>query len=128
MSIKTEDLPNWTKKALGYATWALIAFLLISTIRNINRVAGIRTQVEKERQRVEKMQADNAKLEEQIAETQGSDFIEKQIRNKLGLAKVGEAIVVLPDEEILRKLAPQITSEEDVLPDPNWKKWLKLFI
>jgi hypothetical protein len=73
------------------------------------------------------MQAETAQLEEQIAVAEGSNFIEKQIRNKLGLVKPGEAIVVLPDAEILKKMAPQIIAEEDVLPDPNWKKWEKLF-
>ena len=125
---KTKDLPNWLKKAIGYATWILIITLLISTVRNIQKVASIRAQVEKERQKVEKMKADNAKLGEQVAEAEGSDFIEKQIRDKLGLVKPGEAIVVLPDVEILKKLAPQETVEKDTLPDPNWKKWMKLFI
>lgn len=128
MNEKIEKLPNWMKKVLGYATWILIGLLTISTIRNINRVISIRDQVEKERQKVERMKIENIKLEEQIAQAQGSEYIEKQIRNKLGLVKSGEAIVVLPDQEIIRKLAPQKTVEEDTLPDPNWKKWLKLFL
>lgn len=115
------------KSVLGYAIWFLVVLLLVSTIRNIGRVISIRKQVEVERQKVEKMQADNAKLQTQIAEAQGQDFIEKQIRNKLGLTKEGEAVVVLPDESIVRSLAPSLTSEEETLPDPNWKKWQKLF-
>ena len=115
------------KSVLGYAIWFLAALISISTVRNIGRVVSIRKQVEAERQKVEKMQADNAKLQTQIAEAQGQDFIEKQIRNKLGLTKEGEAMVVLPDESIVRSLAPSLTSEEETLPDPNWKKWEKLF-
>ncbi len=115
------------KSVLGYTIWFLIVLLLISTVRNIGRVINIRKQVEVERQKVEKMQADNVKLQVQIAEAQGQDFIEKQIRNKLGLTKEGEAMVVLPDESIVRSLAPSLTSEEETLPDPNWKKWEKLF-
>ena len=115
------------KSVLGYTIWFLTVLLLISTVRNIGRVINIRKQVEVERQKVEKMQADNVKLQVQIAEAQGQDFIEKQIRNKLGLTKEGEAMVVLPDESIVRSLAPSLTSEEETLPDPNWKKWEKLF-
>jgi len=128
MSGKSKNLPDWLKKALGWGTWILIVLLLVSTIRNVQRVKGIRSQVEKEEQKVAKMQAENAQLEEQIAVAEGTNFIEKQIRNKLGLVKPGEAIVVLPDVEILKKMAPQIVTEEDVLPDPIWRKWLKLFI
>lgn len=116
------------KKLLGVATWVLVIFLLFSTIKNIGRVGSINATVQKEKDKVEKMKEENTRLEAQIAQTQGSAFIEKQIRDKLGLAKAGEAIVVLPDAEILRKLAPQVPVEENSLPDPNWKKWLKLFI
>jgi cell division protein FtsB len=115
------------KTLIGLATWVLALFLVISSIRNIGRVRGINKAVEEEKAKVEKMKAENAALEAQIAQTQGSAFIEKQIRDKLGLAKTDEAIVVLPDAEILRKLAPGVPVEENTLPDPNWKKWMKLF-
>lgn len=124
---KTEVFRLNFKRFLGFATWVLIAILVISTIKNINRVINIKKQVEEERKKVEKLEADNAKLQERIMETQGSEYIEKQIRNKLGLAKTGEAIVVLPDEEIIKSFAPPNTVDEETLPDPNWVKWRKLF-
>ena len=122
-----ENVKTKAKTLLGLVTWVLVLFLLISTIKNIGRVRNINITVQKEKDKVEKMKQENAQLEAQIAQTQGSAFIEKQIRDKLGLAKAGEAVVVLPDAEILRKLAPQMPVEENTLPDPNWKKWLKLF-
>ena len=122
-----ESLKIKAKKIVGVAIWALVVFLLFSAIKNINRVASIRKSVQAEELRVEKMKQDNAQLEAQVAMMQGSDFIEKEIRDKLGLAKEGESVVVLPSEDLLRKLAPQMPVEEDALPDPNWKKWMKLF-
>jgi len=115
------------KKILGLVVWFLTILLLLSTVKNLGKVANMRVTVQKEKDKVEKMKEENSKLEEQIAQTQGEAYIEKQIRDKLGLARQGEAIVVLPDAEILRKLAPQMPVEEDSLPDPNWKKWMKLF-
>jgi cell division protein FtsB len=123
-----ESVKNKAKTLLGVATWVLVLLLFISTIKNIGRVRSINNAVQKEKNKVEKMKEENARLEAQIAQTQGSFFIEKQIRDKLGLAKAGEAIVVLPDVQILKKLAPQTPVEENSLPDPNWRKWLKLFI
>lgn len=123
-----ENVKSKAKILLSLATWVLVLLLLISTIKNIGRVRNIEGAVQKEKDTVEKIKEENARLEAQIAQTQGSAFIEKQIRDKLGLAKFGEAIVVLPDVEILKKLAPQTPVEENTLPDPNWKKWLKLFI
>lgn len=124
---KTELFKLKFKTLLGYAAWIFVVILLVSTIKNINRVISIRKQVNEEKQRVEKMQADNAKLQAQIMEAQGSEFIEKQIRDKLGLTKAGEVVVVLPDESVVRSLAPPITVNEETLPDPNWLKWKKLF-
>lgn len=123
-----EKAKSKAKTLLGVITWVLVFLLLASTVRNIGRVGSINKAVQSEKDKVEKMKRENADLEAQIAQTQGSAFIEKQIRDKLGLARQGEAIVVLPDTEILRKLAPQISVEKNSLPDPNWKKWVKLFI
>jgi cell division protein FtsB len=123
-----ENAKNRAKKIIGLAAWVLALFLLISTVRNIARVRAINSLVQDEKNKVEQMKAENAKLQAQIAQTQGEAFIEKQIRDKLGLAKAGEAVVILPDPSILKALAPQPPIEENSLPDPNWKKWLKLFL
>lgn len=122
-----ERLRAWGAKLSGYAIWLLMILLAVSVIRNIGKVNRVRTQIQAEKDKLAKMKADNAKLEEEIAKSQGPEFIEKEIRDKLGLVKEGETVVVLPDEETLRKLAPKVGSEEDILPDPNWKRWLKLF-
>jgi cell division protein FtsB len=124
----TENIKKKLYRLTGWAIWILIILLAFSLIRNIGTAARIKAEVEAEQARLTKMQEDNAKLQAQIAEAQGQDFIEKQIRDKLGLVKNGETIVVLPDAEVLRKLAPIETSGQEALPDPNWKKWLKLFL
>lgn len=118
---------NKFKKMLGYIVWMLVIFLIISTVGNLKKVERIKEEIEREKVRIAKIEAENRELEEAIALAKSSEFIEEEIRNKLGLVKSGEVVVVLPDEETLRKLAPEIREEEDILPDPNWKKWLKLF-
>jgi len=106
----------------------LVILMLASIARNIGKVIVIREEVAKERERLERFEKENERLQKKITETQSDEFIEKQIRDKLGLVKEGEIVVVLPDEEILRSLAPKIEVEQDSLPDPNWKRWLKLFL
>ena len=115
-------------KVGAWILWILIVVLTLSLVRNITNSRNIKLQVQKEQAKVDKIKNDNATLEAQIAETQSQAFVEKEVRDKLGLAKDGEAIVVLPDEDTLRKLAPIIPTEQDFLPDPNWKRWLKLFL
>lgn len=114
-------------KIAGFAVWGLILILALSVARGINRNAQINTQIEAEKAKLAKIQAENSKLAQEIAQTQSPDFIEKEVRDKLGLGKAGEATVVLPDDDTLRKLAPQMPVEIDTLPDPNWVRWEKLF-
>lgn len=110
-----------------YAIWGLIIILSLSLIRNISRDKQINAQIQAEKSKLAKIQAYNKKLESDLAQAQNPNFIEKAVRDKLGLGKAGEAMVVLPDDEVLRKLAPQMPAEVDTLPDPNWVKWKKLF-
>ncbi len=119
---------DFFNKAASYLIWFLILLLVIPLVRNITKAGKVKADLENERARVEKIRQENEELEAKIAETKSDFFIEREIRNKLGLAKEGEYVVVLPDEETLRSLAPKISEEENTLPDSNWKKWLKLFI
>jgi len=114
-------------KIAGYAVWGLILILALSVLKNISRDAQISSQIQAEKAKLAKIQADNNKLIQEVAQTQNPNFIEKEVRDKLGLGKTGEAMVVLPDEDTLRKLAPQMPVEVDTLPDPNWVRWEKLF-
>jgi cell division protein FtsB len=122
-----EKIKAKSGKIISYGLWLMIIILVISTVQNLTKVVRIKAEIEKERQKVEKMGQMNLDLERQLSEAQSVSFIEKQVRNRLGLVKDGETTVILPDEETVKKLAPQIKEEEDSLPDPNWKKWEKLF-
>ncbi len=118
---------NIATKITGYAIWGLILILSVTLLKNIGHTKDVQKQIEAEKAKIEKIETDNQKLIAQITETQSPQFIEKQVRDKLGLGREGEAVVVLPDEDTLRKLAPKIPQDEDTLPDPTWKKWLNLF-
>lgn len=124
----TEKIKKSLNRLAGYAIWILIILLAFSIVRNIGGAGRVEAEIEAERAKVEKMKEDNKKLQEEIAQSQGDAFVEKQIRDKLGLVKEGDVIVVLPDSDVLRQLAPQSPEENDTLPEANWKRWLKLFL
>lgn len=106
----------------------LSILMLTSVVKNAARIFAIKREIEREKVRIAKIEEENKKLEEEVSKMQSIDFIEKEIRDKLGLVKEGETVVVLPEDEVLRKLAPKISYDDDVLPKPNWEKWLDLFI
>lgn len=119
------------EKLSNYSRYLLILGVIvvaISLIRNIIRALNIRDRIKTEEAKVEVLRKEKEELEKKVAEAESDAYIEKQLRDKLGLAKEGEIVLILPEDEILRKIAPIVQEEEDFLPDPTWKKWLKLFI
>ncbi|OGM02253.1 hypothetical protein A2115_01995 [Candidatus Woesebacteria bacterium GWA1_41_8] len=114
-----------------YIRYLFIAFFILLTVslaRNVIRILKAGERVGEAEKRVEKLKVENEELKKRLETVGSEEYIEKQLRDNLGLAKEGETIVVLPDEETLRALAPRVEEEEETLPDPNWRKWLKLFL
>lgn len=122
-----ERLKEKLKTYSNYLLIFIFLLMLTSLIRNILRVVESNKRIGKIQDRVEKLKKENEELEEKLAVIKSEEYIEKQLRDKLGLAKEGEIVIVLPDEKILETLAPSLEEEEETLPDPNWKRWLEMF-
>jgi len=112
---------------LKYIILILFFLLSLSLIRNIIKISQGGKRIDEEANKLEKLKEENVKLKEKIDEVGSSEYIEKELRDKLGFAKVGETIVVLPPEDVVKSLAPKEIKEEEFLPEPNWKRWLNLF-
>ena len=106
---------------------AIFMVLASSLVKSINRIKIGDSVIEKTKVKIGKVEAENQKLAEQLEITQSEEFMEKQLRDKLGLAREGEIILVLPEADIVRKLSPQIPEEIEEKPKPNWQKWMDLF-
>jgi len=68
------------------------------------------------------LKRENEVLKKELDFKKSDQFAEEEIRNKLGLAKPGETIVVLPKEENTKYQIPNTKYEL-----PNWQKWWNLF-
>ncbi len=99
-----------------------------SLIRNIQTILSSDQKIDSADQKLEEVKVINDELKQEVKKVESEHFVELQARDKLGLAKDGETVVILPDEATLRRMAPpQEAFESPSLPDPNWKKWWKLF-
>jgi cell division protein FtsB len=65
----------------------------------------------------------NRQLKDRLKEATSSAFVEKQAREKLGLAMPGDTIVLLGEVKPTVNTT-QVISEEMA---PNWKRWWRLF-
>lgn len=72
-----------------------------------------------------KLEAKNKQLKVKLSQISSPEFIEKEARNKLGLAKPGETVIIIPDQKIKEVLASGSATEVKRLPNPLG--WLKVF-
>jgi cell division protein FtsB len=126
--INIEGIKKTLEKFTGYIALGIAVLLVFSLLGSISKIRDVNTKIDKEREVLEKLKKDNENLQKDLQKAQSEEFIEKQLRDKLGMAKEGEIVVILPDEETVKKFAPSIDIEKEPIPDPNWKKWLKLFL
>lgn len=112
-----------------YAMVGACILLVISLISNISRTRQMRSVIDEAQVSLKELQSKQQELQQELQLTEGDYFVEKEARNKLGLVKSNETVLVLPDEETLKKLSPIKDKVEDEykLPDATWKKWLELF-
>lgn len=75
---------------------------------------------------VYKLEAKNKELKKKLSDIQSPEFIEEQARNKLGLGKIGETTVIIP-EETLKLVMGASQSAQVRLPNPLgwWKVFFK---
>ena len=109
-------------------TFLITLLLAISLIQSILKITGSSQKITDARQKLENLQQENENLARQLKIVASTEFIEKEARDKLGVAKKGEIVVVLPDKETLTALVPKLEEEKFSLPLPIWQKWLNLFL
>lgn len=81
--------------------------------------------MEKSQLALDKLRIKNEELKKQLEYVNSDAFIEKEARDKLGLGKAGETILILPENlEIIGVNQPEISANQSL---PNWEKWWKLF-
>lgn len=115
-------------KLTGIVLILLFIGALLSVTRGIVRLISSGSRVGEARERLEEAKADQEELKAKLEELNSDYYREKQTRDQLGLARPGETVIVLPDEELLRRLSPRVIEEENLEPpEPNWRKWAKLF-
>lgn len=112
----------------SYALAGVLILLIVSLARNITRTVKVQERIEKKEKEIQKLEDKNKELKAELRVISSEEFTEKQLRDKLGLAREGEYVIVLPDEEVLRSLIPEDEGEDENLPDPTWKKWYNLFV
>lgn len=127
MKKNTEGKGTFLQRAFAWAVIVLTFLFILSLFRNMGKARKVEEAVRLKEEKIKKIEVKNEEIKKKLEEVKSEEYIEKKFRDDLGLAKEGEIVFILPDEEILKSLVPRLPDEEETLPDPIWKKWLKLF-
>ncbi len=73
-------------------------------------------------QELVRLQKEQENLQNKLKLAQTPEFIEKEARERLNLAKVGETIILVESDETQAQI-----KEKETMIVPNWKKWWNLF-
>mgnify|MGYP001594732831 CR=1 FL=1 len=95
--------------------------LIVNLTRSIVELLGSWNKIDEVKKEMEFSQKKNDELKIKLEKVQSREFIEKIARDKLGLAKEGETVVILPSIE------PEATKSGVETNLPNWQKWWQLF-
>ena len=95
-------------------------------VKSTKRILSFRTTSQKVGEasvQLEGLKAENTQLKQELEYKKSKEFMEAEIRNKLGLAKEGETVVILPQDQNQGSNL-QLAQKPEV---PNWQKWRDLF-
>ncbi len=111
-------------------TLVLILVLVVSLKSfwdNFSRFKKASSRLEEKERSVESLRKENESIKKRIEELNSDLYIERQLRDNLVMAKEGEVVVILPDDEELEKLVPDFQLEKIQKEKPVWRKWLDVF-
>ncbi|MDO8573570.1 MAG: septum formation initiator family protein [Candidatus Daviesbacteria bacterium] len=112
------------KKIAAVFILLIIGLFSYSLITRTTEAVKSGERLSKSADLVYKLEAQNKQLKKKLTEIKSPDYIEEAIRNKLGFARKGETIVVIPEEKLKLVLG---ASQSAQIRLPNWLGWLKVF-
>lgn len=111
-------------RLFGLISGLIGLLVVVSLFRSVLGLWSKRELVEERRAALLIQQKENDRLRSELIEVQTPEFIEKEAREKLGMAREGETIVILPKSQISN---PNDQEKQTEPPISNWKKWWRLF-
>ena len=104
----------------------VVLIIILLVVNSAKRLLVFRTTSQKVSEtelRLSKLREENEALKKELEYKKGDEFAEEEIRNKLGLVREGEAVVIVSQDEKVGESSNVFASEDK----PNWQKWWELF-
>ena len=109
------------KKLLPIIAILILLFVIKNNISSIIRTLEDENTAENLKTKLSEEQKKSQFLKELLFYVKTNQLVEEEAREKLGLSKPGEYIVIAPTSTPLNKERIEIDTK------PNWQRWWKLF-
>ncbi len=113
------------KKIILGVTILIVLIIAYNLLVQINDALKSGERLSNSADVVYKLEAQNRELKKKLTQTESQEFIEQQARNKLGLGKSGETLVIIPEDKLKSVLGASQAAQIARLP--NWLGWWKVF-
>lgn len=115
------------KTIVSLVTVVMGGYFVVSLVRNLVDFSGLGERVVEIEEEVQLLEEENQRLREEAFRVESEQYAEREIRDKLGLVKPGEEVVVLPQDYLREEngVAEEVVVEEK---KANWRKWVELFL
>lgn len=107
----------------------LVSWVVYVSSKQVTRNQRIENEISALRQEADRIRRENETLSEKVRYFASNDFREQEAKEKLGMQKAGEEVVVIrpragASESALTPVAVPIASTEATVP--NYKKWWRM--
>lgn len=113
------------KRSIRLIIIAVSAVLVVNLSRSILDLWRRRDILGEREAVLRRIQEENKRLQGELEYAQSPEFIEKEARNRLGLGREGEEIILMPNDKL--PMTNEKTEDKTIESLPNWKRWWKLF-
>lgn len=113
------------KKTIFVVLIVLILFFAINIIGQITSALKAEERFQDLVETLHQLEIKNKQLRLELEYVKSPEFIERQARDKLGLVKEGETLIIIPEEKLRQILQKDQKLDEIRLPNPVG--WWKLF-
>lgn len=94
---------------------------------NLSRLKKSLVGLREKEEIVSNLRKGNEEIRKKVEELSSDLYLEKQLRDNLGMAREGEQVIILPDDEELEALVPDLDMENRSEVKPIWQRWLEVF-
>jgi hypothetical protein len=101
--------------------------MIISLSRSVVDLWERRKIVKEEQERLTQLEKRHEELTEKLKMVQTPGFVEKEARERLGMAKEGDTIIIMDTNFTVQKERVGMISNESSGQLPYWKRWWQMF-